>query len=150
MRCPHCQSIEGSKVVDTTHHKNGSVRRRRQCKNCKNRFTTSERAILDIPIIIKEDGTQEDFDREKLMRGLEIACVKRPVSLSDLDSIIGEIESTLMKLGKSEISSRTIGDMVLRSLKELDEVAYIRFSLVYLGMDDLGTIRNEIDRLIKN
>lgn len=150
MRCPHCQSHIGSKVIDTTHHKRGSVRRRRECKKCNNRFTTSERAILDTPIIIKEDGTQEEFNRDKLMRGLQIACVKRPVSLSELDTIIGEIESTIMKMGKSEISSRLIGDMVLTSLKEVDEIAYIRFSLVYLGMDDLGTIRNEIDRLIKN
>lgn len=150
MRCPHCHSLIGSKVIDTTHHKKGSVRRRRECKQCHNRFTTSERAILDIPMIMKEDGTLEEFDREKLMRGLQIACVKRPVSMSDLDKIIGEIEAKLKKLGKSEIPSRFIGDLVLKGLKEIDEIAYIRFSLVYLGIDDLGAIKNEIDRLVRN
>ena len=86
MRCPHCLSDKGTKVIDTTHDQRGGVRRRRECKHCGNRFSTYERAILATPLVIKEDGTREEFDREKLLRGLRVACVKRPVSAQDLET----------------------------------------------------------------
>jgi transcriptional repressor NrdR len=149
MRCPHCQSEKGTKVVDTTHDSRGGVRRRRECKQCSQRFSTYERAILATPFVIKEDGTREEFNREKLLRGLRLACVKRPVSAAELDRLVGEIESTLQRMGKAEISSRVIGDMAIAGLKEVDHIAYIRFALVYLGLDDLQAIRNELDRLIE-
>ena len=150
MRCPHCQSDKGTKVIDTTHDSRGGIRRRRECKKCEQRFSTYERAILSTPLVIKEDGNREEFDREKLLRGVRVACVKRPVSASDLDRLAGEIESTLQRMGKPEVSSRVIGDMVIAALKDLDHVAYIRYAIVYLGLDDLHAVRQELDRLIEN
>lgn len=149
MRCPHCQSESGTKVVDTTHDSRGGIRRRRECKQCTQRFSTYERAILATPFVIKTDGTREEFNREKLLRGLRLSCVKRPVSAATLNRLVGEIESTLQQMGKAEVSSRMIGDMAIASLKEVDHIAYIRFALVYLGLDDLQAIRTELDRLIE-
>ena len=148
MRCPYCQ-CEKTRVVDTSHDARGGVRRRRICTSCDQRFSTYERAILAAPMLIKRDGIREEFDREKLRRGLRIACAKRPVSATDIDRLVGEIESTLMAMGKSEVSSRVVGDMAIAGLKELDQVAYIRYAIVYLGLDDLREIRNEIDRLFE-
>jgi transcriptional repressor NrdR len=149
MRCPHCQ-YDQSRVLDTTHDSRGGVRRRRECESCKQRFTTVERPLLATPLIIKKDGTREEFDREKLIRGVRIACAKRPVSAATIDRLIGEIETSLQRMGRAEVSSRVVGDMVVSGLKELDHIAYIRYGIVYLQLDDLHEIRNEIDRLLKD
>lgn len=149
MRCPYCKN-ERSRVVDTTRDARGGVRRRRECENCGQRFSTSERPILATPLIIKQDGTREEFDREKLLRGIRISCVKRPVSAADIDRLIGEIEAALQAMGRAEVSSRVVGDMVIAGLKNLDQIAYIRYAIVYLGLDDLGAIRQEIDRLLES
>jgi transcriptional repressor NrdR len=98
--------------------------------------------------LIKQDNTREEFDREKLMRGIRIACAKRPVSAADIDRLVGEIESDLQSMGRSEVSSRVVGDKVIAGLKKLDLIAYIRYAIVYLGLDDLTSIRGEIDRLL--
>lgn len=148
MRCPYCNAAD-SKVIDTNHDAKGGVRRRRECLQCKQRFSTYERAILATPLIVKQDGTREDFDREKLARGIRISCAKRPVSAADIERLVGEIEATLQTMGKSEVSSRVIGDMVVAGLKELDHIAYIRYAIVYLGLDDLKSVRDEIDRLLE-
>jgi len=152
MICPHCHDNEkeGTKVIDTTHDSRGGIRRRRQCKNCGRRFSTYERPILAAPLIIKDDGTREEFDREKLLRSIRLAVVKRPVSAAAIDRMVGEIESKLQGVGKAEVSSKMVGDIVIAGLKELDQIAYIRFALVYLGLDDLHAIRHEIDRLIES
>ncbi len=126
------------------------MRRRRVCTKCNQRFSTYERAILSIPLIVKEDGTREEYSQEKLMRGIKLACVKRPVSAADIDRLVGEVETKLQSIGKEEVSSRIVGDMVMEGLKNLDHIAYIRFALVYLGLSDLQSIRTEIDRLIEN
>ena len=147
MRCPYCQH-KRSRVVDTTHDSRGGVRRRRQCEKCGQRFSTIERPILAIPLIVKQDGTREEFDRQKLLRGIRISCAKRPVSASDTERLVGEIESTLQAMGRAEVSTRVVGDMVIAGLKELDLIAYIRYAIVYLGLDDLDSIRSEIDRLL--
>lgn len=149
MRCPYCQK-DNDKVLDTTHDSRGGVRRRRECKECGQRFTTVERPLLAIPLIIKKDGTREEFDREKLMRGIRISCAKRPVPAADIDRLVGEIEASLQRMGRSEVSSRVVGDMVIQGLKEMDHIAYIRYGIVYLQLDDLHEIRNEIDRLLKD
>jgi len=149
MRCPYCQN-ERSKVVDTTHDSRGGVRRRRECLACEQRFSTYERPILATPLLIKQDNTREEFDREKLLKGIRIACAKRPVSASDIDRLVGEIESTLQSMSRSEVSSRIVGDMVIAGLKKLDLIAYIRYAIVYLGLDDLSSIRGEIDRLLEH
>ncbi len=148
MRCPYCKH-DSSKVIDTTHDSRGGVRRRRECENCGQRFSTHERPIMATPLIIKQDGTREEFDREKLARGIRISCAKRPVSAADIDRLVGEIEATLQAMGKAEVSSRVVGDMAIAGLKALDQIAYIRYAIVYLKLDDLKAIRSEIDRLLE-
>lgn len=147
MRCPYCQT-DNSKVIDTTHDSHGGTRRRRECLNCGQRFSSYERSILATPLIIKQDGTREEFDRQKLERGIRISCTKRPVSAADIEHLVGQVEAELQRLGKSEISSRVVGDLVIKGLKEMDQIAYVRYAIVYLRMDDLHTLRNEIDRLL--
>lgn len=149
MRCPYCKT-ENSRVIDTAHEVKGGVRRRRECNNCGQRFSTYERPILATPLIVKQDGTREEFDRDKLMRGIRIACAKRPVSAADVERLVGEIEASLQTMGKAEVSSRIVGDLVITGLKNVDQIAYIRFAIVYLGLDDLKAIRNEIDRLLES
>jgi transcriptional repressor NrdR len=148
MRCPYCQHNE-SKVLDTTHDTRGGVRRRRECENCRQRFSTYERPILATPLLIKRDGTREEFDREKLGRGIRISTSKRPVSAADIEQLVTEIENSLQRMGRSEVPSRVVGDMVIAGLKELDQIAYIRYAIVYLHLDDLRAIRQEIDRLLE-
>jgi transcriptional repressor NrdR len=148
LRCPYCQN-EDNHVIDTTHDPRGGVRRRRECEKCNQRFSTYERPVLASPLIVKRDGTREEFDREKLLAGIRIACAKRPVSAADIEHLIGEIESALQKMSKEEIPSRVVGDMVISGLKQLDQIAYIRYAIVYLRLGDLLSIRNEIDRLLE-
>ena len=149
MRCPYCQH-DNSKVLDTTHDSQGGIRRRRECRDCGQRFSTFERAILATPLLIKQDGAREEFDREKLARGIRIACAKRPVSAADIERLIGQVESSLQRMGKAEVSSRVVGDLVINGLKEMDQIAYIRYAIVYLRLDDLHALRNEIDRLLES
>ena len=148
MRCPYCRS-DRSKVIDTSHDSRGGIRRRRECDNCGQRFSTYERPILATPLIVKQDGTREEFDREKLIRGIRISCAKRPVSAADIERLVGEIEASLQAMSRAEVSSRVVGDMVIAGLKELDHIAYIRYAIVYLQLDDLKAIRTEIDRLLE-
>lgn len=148
MRCPYC-SNQDTRVIDTTHDVRGGIKRRRKCENCGQRFNTYERPTTAVPLIIKQDGTREEFDRDKLIRGIRISCAKRPVSAADIERLVGEIEATLQTMGRAEVSSRVIGDRVIAGLKELDQIAYIRFAIVYLGLDDLASIRTEIDRLLE-
>ncbi|MCW5876661.1 MAG: transcriptional regulator NrdR [Anaerolineales bacterium] len=151
MQCPHCKDPdqEGSKVIDTTHDSRGGIRRRRECKNCGKRYSTYERPVLAAPMLIKKDGSREEFDREKLTHSVQLACVKLPVSAADIDHLVGNIETALMQMEKPEVPSRVVGDMVIAGLKDLNEIAYIRFALVYLGLNDLHTIREEVDKLIE-
>jgi transcriptional repressor NrdR len=148
MHCPYCHH-DDSKVLDTTHDSHGGIRRRRECQHCGQRFSSYERPILATPLIVKQDGTREGFDREKLERGIRIACAKRPVSATDIERLVGQVEAELQKMGKSEVSSRVVGDLVINGLKELDQIAYIRYAIVYLRLDDLHALRDEIDRLLE-
>ena len=147
MRCPHCES-ENTHVIDTTHDTRGGIRRRRECESCKRRFSTYERAILSTPLIIKKDNSREEFDREKLLTGIRLACSKRPVPAEEIERLAGEVESGLQQLNKIEIPSRVIGDMVIRGLKDLDHVAYIRYAIVYLPLGNLKDILKEINQLL--
>jgi len=149
MQCPYCQGTR-IRVIDTTHDSKGGVRRRRVCKTCGNRFSSYERAILTAPLLVKADNSREEFDRDKLAAGIRIACAKRPVSAADIDRLVGEVESRLQSLGKPEVPSRVVGDLVIGGLKELDHIAYIRYAIVYLGLDDLRAIRIEIDKLLES
>ena len=148
MKCPYCKD-DDSKVLDTSHDKRGGTRRRRLCLNCEQRFSTYERAILDTPLIVKQDGTREEFKRAKLSRGIQISCDKRPVSAADIERLVGDVESDLQAMGEIEVSSRVVGDMVIDGLKEMDLVAYVRYAIVYLGLEDLNAIREEIDELLE-
>ncbi|MBN1874459.1 MAG: transcriptional repressor NrdR [Anaerolineae bacterium] len=146
MKCVYCGSNK-TKVIDTRHDTQGNVRRRRECENCGQRFTTLERAILTTPLVIKRDGRREEFDSHKLISGLRIACARRPISAEDFDRIVDRVEYTIRQSGRTEIPSHTIGDIVIEELRKLDEVAYIRYAIVYLGMSDVESIRAEIDRI---
>jgi transcriptional repressor NrdR len=137
-------------VLDTSHDSHGGIRRRRECLKCRQRFSSYERPVLATPLIVKQDGTREEFDREKLARGVRISCAKRPVSAADIERIIGQVESQLQKLGKAEVSSRVVGDLVMETLKEVDMIAYVRYAIVYLRLDDLKSIRKEIDHLLED
>ncbi len=148
MKCPYCGNGK-TRVIDTSHDARGGTRRRRVCDGCSQRFSSYERPILATPVVIKRDGTREEFSRDKLISGLWVACAKRPIPASEVERIAGEIEAELQQLGRSEIRSRYIGDLAIKKLKELDEVAYIRYAIVYLGLSDLSSIRSEIDELLR-
>jgi transcriptional repressor NrdR len=147
MYCPFCKS-NSSRVIDTDQDRKGGIRRRRECRNCSERYTTYERAVKSLPYLIKQDGRREDFDRDKLERGIRVACAKRAVTSNDISRLVGEVESTLLDARKTEISSRVVGDIVIEGLKLLDQIAYIRYAIVYLGLSDLQSVREEIDRLL--
>lgn len=146
MQCPYCGS-EDSHVIDTR-SSGERIRRRRECVSCQKRFTTYERVVLSNPMVVKRDGRREEFDPEKLALGVRKACAKRPVSMEDLEKLVAQVESDVQRLGKAEVSSRVIGDMVMDRLQELDELAYILFASVYLPLTDLESMREEVDRLL--
>jgi transcriptional repressor NrdR len=146
MKCPYCDSDQ-TRVIDTTHDARG-IRRRRVCKDCEKRFSTVERPILTTPLVVKRGGRREEFDRQKLLSGLRISCARRPVSADDLERLVDRVENRIRQMGKTEIPTRVIGDFVIEELKELDPVSYIRYAIVYLGLEDLEAVREEIDRLL--
>lgn len=136
MKCPFCGHAD-DRVLDTRVQKDGSIRRRRECLECKARFSTVETIMLAFPFIIKKDGRREPFSKEKILKGLQAACQKRPVSLTQIDGIVERIASWVINRGESEISSRLIGKKVMAELKQLDDVAYIRFASVYRTFKDV-------------
>ncbi len=148
MKCPYC-SYEESKVIDSRPTDEGErIRRRRECLKCTRRFTTYE-IIESLPIVvIKKDRSRETFDREKLLNGLLRACEKRPVSLADLDKAIDSIESEIQNTLDREVTSERIGELVMEKLKELDEVAYVRFASVYRQFRDINTFMDELNKLL--
>lgn len=146
MNCPYCGGNK-SRVIDTSRDVRG-VRRRRECQGCGQRFNTVERPILTAPLVVKADGRREEFDRDKLLNGIRVACAKRPVAAEAIEGLVDRAEDKLRAIGKGEVTAKTIGDIVVEELKELDRVAYIRFAIVYLGLDDLEAVRSEIDRLM--
>lgn len=145
MKCPYCGNSE-TEVVETRYTE-GATRRRRECRNCGKRFTTYERVENVELIVIKKDGRRERFDREKLRRGLIKAIEKRPISIETIDGILSEIEQDLRNRDTTEISSKTIGNLVLKKFKKLDKVAYIRFASVYLDFEDLKDFEKIIEKL---
>lgn len=145
MQCPHC-SESRHRVIDTR-DTGETIRRRRQCESCGQRFTTYERVAASL-LVVKSDGSREPFDRDKLLSGIQTASVKRPVSSQKMQEIVGKIEENINKLGRAELTSKVLGSMVLDLLAHVDQVAYIRFASVYLDMSDLAEISGEIDRLM--
>ncbi|MFP4323065.1 MAG: transcriptional regulator NrdR [Anaerolineales bacterium] len=150
MKCPYCHTDGQSQVVDTAHDTRGNIRRRRECKTCGKRYSTLERPIIATPMLVKSSGERQEFDREKLFQGIRVACAKRPVATADIHRLIDGIEANLQSLGTDEVSSRVVGDQVVEGLKELDPIAYIRYAIVYLGLDDLEAVRAETDKLLSD
>lgn len=149
MHCPFC-GADDTKVIDSRLVANGDqVRRRRECVDCKDRFTTYELAELLMPRVIKQDETREPFDEEKLRTGLLRALEKRPVSIEQIEAALSQIKRFLQGTGEREISSRLIGEKVMEQLRSLDDVAYVRFASVYRSFQDLNEFRAELDRLEK-
>jgi transcriptional repressor NrdR len=147
VRCPYCKARD-SRVIDSRDIAGGdSIRRRRECLNCRRRFTTYERVEAAALTVVKKDGRREEFNPDKLRQKLRVALTKRPVSENDLDALIGRIESGLMALGTKEVSSHEIGEMALSELKALDHVAYIRFASVYRQFADIDELRREVEGL---
>jgi transcriptional repressor NrdR len=148
MKCPFC-GLEKDRVVDSRpSHDGRSVRRRRECESCGKRFTTYE-YIEDVPLtVMKSDGRREPFDRQKLQRGIELACKKRPISAKKIVSIVEEIEEELQNLSKTEITSKAVGETVMKRLKDLDEVAYVRFASVYHKFKDINEFMTELKSLL--
>ena len=150
MRCPFCQGRD-TRVVDSRELSNGSgIRRRRECASCGRRFTTYERVESGALMVVKRDGRREEFDPRKLRDKLRIALTKRPVSQEEIDRIVAGVEAQLLELGTVEVPSTAIGEIALRELRKIDEVAYIRFASVYLSFEDLEDLRREIDVLTSN
>lgn len=149
MKCPYCSSLD-SKVVDSRPTDDGQViRRRRECINCKQRITTYEK-IEEIPIIIvKKDGNRESYNRMKVLNGIIRACEKRPVSMEQMERLIDQIEIRMHSSMEKEIHSELIGELVMSGLKDLDEVAYVRFASVYRQFKDINTFINELTKLLK-
>jgi len=147
MRCPFCGALD-TKVIDSRLSGEGEqVRRRRECLVCKERFTTYEGAELNLPRVVKSDGTREPFDARKLASGMSRALEKRPVGTEQVDAALGSIRRKLLARGEREVSSREIGDLVMDELRGLDQVAYVRFASVYRSFQDVNAFREEIERL---
>lgn len=148
MHCPLCSSLE-DKVVDSRLSKEGeAIRRRRECLQCKRRYTTYERIEESLPMLIKKDGRREPFDRQKIFSGLQKACEKRPVSVDLLDSMVTRIEKEIQDRGVNEIESRIVGQEVMRQLHALDQVAYVRFASVYREFKDVNQFMAELKSLL--
>jgi transcriptional repressor NrdR len=148
MKCPFCDH-PGTKVLDSrSANENKSIRRRRECEKCARRFTTFEMVEETPLIVIKKDGSREEFSREKMLRGLIRACEKRPVSVERLESIVSEVEMQLRNMARAEVDSREIGELVMEQLYPVDEVAYIRFASVYRQFKDISMFLKELNQLL--
>lgn len=147
MKCPYC-GHKDDKVLDSRNIREGEgIRRRRECENCARRFTTYEE-IEEVRItVVKKDGCRVPFDRQKILQGMQIACHKRPVSAEHLESAVDSIERSLYNRGDKEVTSSEIGDMVIKNLKELDEVAYVRFASVYRQFEDVTQFKDLVEVL---
>ena len=149
MKCPFCSHAE-TQVVETRIAEDGDfIRRRRQCGSCEKRFTTYERPDVNFPTVVKKDGRRIEFERTKLIASMNLALRKRPVSTEQVDSAIERIEEKLLNLGVREIPSNRIGELVMRELKKLDKVAYIRFASVYRSFEDIDDFRAMVDEVGK-
>ena len=147
MKCPYCQANDSS-VIDSRELQGGeSIRRRRRCNVCGKRFTTYERIELASFMVVKKSGRREEYNQQKLRAKIRVACTKRPISEAQIDALLARIEGELLALGEAEVPSSTVGDMVIRHLQELDQIAYIRFASVYRNFADLDDVRRAVEQL---
>ncbi|MFA6618732.1 MAG: transcriptional regulator NrdR [Candidatus Neomarinimicrobiota bacterium] len=149
MRCPNC-GFEENKVIDSRPlAKENGIRRRRECEKCKFRFTTYEYVSLTTALVVKANGAREEFNREKLIRSISLACVKRPVSMEAINTIVKDVENMILKEGLSEINSKQIGEVVIQALKDIDKVAYIRFASVYHDFESADEFHKRVEDMRK-
>ena len=149
MKCPYCSKIE-NKVIDSRLSKDGrTIRRRRECLDCARRFTTYERLEEILPMVVKKDGRREPFNRDKIIAGIQMACQKRPVSITKIEDFVDSLEVYFQELGKKEVDSKEVGEKVISSLKDWDEVAYVRFASVYRQFKDINEFMNELEDILK-
>ena len=147
MKCPYCGGGD-TRVIDTRGARD-AIRRRRVCQGCGQRFTTYERVVLSVPQVVKRDGRREEWNFGKLLGGLRIACAKRPIASEAIERLARQVEAEVVELSCQEIRSEEVGARVLEKLRDLDEVAYIRFASVYLPLPDLEALKREVDRLLE-
>jgi len=147
VRCPYCGHLE-DRVVDSREAADGqATRRRRECLGCARRFTTYERIEEIMPAVVKKDGRREPWDRKKILEGLTRACQKRPVSAAQIESLVSAVERQVQELGEKEVQSRVVGEAVMRRLRDLDQVAFVRFASVYRAFEDVGDFMSELEGL---
>jgi transcriptional repressor NrdR len=144
MRCPYCHGTEDRVVDSRSSREGGAIRRRRECLQCGRRFTTYENVEERQLQVVKRDGTVEDYDRRKLLRSLRLACVKRPISAPDIETIATEIEEQMGRQSKDEVETRALGEMIMERLKSRDYVAYVRFASVYRNFQDIDEFYEEL------
>jgi len=150
MKCPYCTNIN-NKVIDSRLSKDGrTIRRRRECLECERRFTTYEKLEEVLPMVIKRDGRREPFSRDKISVGINKACQKRPISITKVEDFVDSLELYFQELGKKEIESTEIGERVINSLKEWDEVAYVRFASVYRQFKDINEFMAELEGILRS
>ena len=149
MRCPSCGHLE-DRVIDSRSTKEGrAIRRRRECIGCGHRYTTYEYVENASILVVKKDGKREPWSREKVVAGISRACEKRPISLSQIEAIVDRIENEIQRQAPGELASKTVGELVMAELRELDEVAYVRFASVYRHFKDVNEFLNEIQGLVQ-
>lgn len=149
MRCPKCNSVKSS-VVDSRQAEDGNtIRRRRECEQCGERFTTYERVEEKTLVVVKKDGTREQFSREKIFNGIIRSAQKRPVSSAEIDEVVNRIEQKVRAQSDSEVESDVIGNLVMEELVELDEITYVRFASVYRSFKDVGELENLLKQITK-
>ena len=150
MKCPDCSDME-NKVVDSRLNKEGTViRRRRECLSCSVRFTTYEKLERSLPLVIKKDGRREEFDRDKIIHGVQKACQKRPVSIKDIEDLVDRVEQYVQELGEKEVSAVKVGEKVISEIYNLDDVAYVRFASVYRSFKDVNEFMVELKEVLKS
>lgn len=148
MRCPFCGTLDNRVIDSRLSHGGDATRRRRECDGCGRRYTTYERVEQTLPLIVKRDGRRQPFDRDKLLAGLQRACVKRPVPGDAVERLLEDVERWLAEIGRPEISSHELGDQILSGLRSLDEVAYVRFASVYRDFQDAQEFLKELSSLV--
>jgi len=149
MKCPFCAK-DKDRVIDSRTSRDGElIRRRRECLKCARRFTTYERVEENLPMVIKKDGRREPYDRQKVISGIRRACEKRPVSTEQVEQVVRNIEAYLQDSGESEMASREIGERVMHALRDLDQVAYVRFASVYREFKDLNAFIEQLNELLR-
>ena len=145
MNCPQCDHPE-SRVLDTRIQKEGDIRRRRECLQCRYRFTTSEAILASYPMVVKKDGRREPFSKEKLLRGIQRACQKRPISLAQIEQVVNKITKAVTEISDKEVPADVVGQQVVRELRQLDHVAYVRFASVYKTFQDVHEFVESLER----